>query len=395
MATTLETEGAIYSARYKIFDGQFWNVYYFETSAALVGETNNRKFLNKNHTINGKSLFDNNTIILTGNDIKYSESETLASKILSISNSLGSYATKSELDNYAKTGDLNNYVQTSVLTDYQTKQITGLTIGTTEATTVEQALSMLNIGLGNKLNTLDFNNQIKNYETVANADNIRTRIKALEDSTSNLTGAFVFQGSLDSIDKLPTASTSNKGYVYIIQNQEYVSDGSEWILLGDEGSYVLKTTYQEHLETQSQFNQRLSGYFDGNGVANNAANAAFSTNATYASSAKYLTDSNNVNLSIGSAAKPVYFNGGVPVACTYELNATVPVNAKFTDTTYSSLTAAENGSQVSLVTTGEKYTWNNKVNTSDIIDFKPIFCAPSQTEPTTNKVGAIWIEFDL
>ena len=35
-------------------------------------------------------------------------------------------------------------------------------------------------------------------------------------------------------------------------------------------------------------------------------------------------------------------------------------NPKFTDTTYSSLSAASGGTAVSLVTTGEKYTWNNK-----------------------------------
>lgn len=35
---------------------------------------------------------------------------------------------------------------------------------------------------------------------------------------------------------------------------------------------------------------------------------------------------------------------------------------KFTDTTYSSKTAASGGTDVSLVTTGEKYTWNNKSN---------------------------------
>lgn len=42
----------------------------------------------------------------------------------------------------------------------------------------------------------------------------------------------------------------------------------------------------------------------------------------------------------------------------------VPANAKFTDTTYSSKTAASGGTEVSLVTTGEKYTWNNKSNLS-------------------------------
>lgn len=42
----------------------------------------------------------------------------------------------------------------------------------------------------------------------------------------------------------------------------------------------------------------------------------------------------------GSATKPVYFSGGKPVACTYELKKTVPADAVFTDHTYSNMTAA-------------------------------------------------------
>lgn len=62
----------------------------------------------------------------------------------------------------------------------------------------------------------------------------------------------------------------------------------------------------------------------------------------------------------GSATQPVYFSNGVPVATTYTLGKSVPSNAKFTDTTYSSKSAASGGTDVSLCTTGEKYTWNNK-----------------------------------
>ena len=40
----------------------------------------------------------------------------------------------------------------------------------------------------------------------------------------------------------------------------------------------------------------------------------------------------------------------------------VPEDAKFTDTTYESKSAVSEGTDVSLVTTGEKYTWNNKAN---------------------------------
>ena len=64
----------------------------------------------------------------------------------------------------------------------------------------------------------------------------------------------------------------------------------------------------------------------------------------------------------GSATQPVYFSGGVPTACSYQLNKTVPSNAVFTDTTYSSKSEASGGTDVSLVTTGEKYTWNHKSN---------------------------------
>ena len=44
----------------------------------------------------------------------------------------------------------------------------------------------------------------------------------------------------------------------------------------------------------------------------------------------------------------------------HTVNSDVPANAKFTDTTYESKAAASGGTAVSLVTTGEKYTWNNK-----------------------------------
>jgi hypothetical protein len=42
------------------------------------------------------------------------------------------------------------------------------------------------------------------------------------------------------------------------------------------------------------------------------------------------------------------------------VNKTVPSDAVFTDTTYESLSASSGGTDVSLVTTGEKYAWNSK-----------------------------------
>lgn len=55
------------------------------------------------------------------------------------------------------------------------------------------------------------------------------------------------------------------------------------------------------------------------------------------------TSANKLNTNAGSATKPVYFSDGVPKACTYELNKTVPSDAVFTDTTYSVATTEKDG----------------------------------------------------
>ena len=39
-----------------------------------------------------------------------------------------------------------------------------------------------------------------------------------------------------------------------------------------------------------------------------------------------------LTVSAGSATKPIYFNDGIPTACNYTLEKSVPSNAVFTDT---------------------------------------------------------------
>lgn len=43
----------------------------------------------------------------------------------------------------------------------------------------------------------------------------------------------------------------------------------------------------------------------------------------------------------------------------------VPQDAKFTDTTYNNVPAQQGGQDISLVTTGNKYFWDNKISQSD------------------------------
>jgi len=51
----------------------------------------------------------------------------------------------------------------------------------------------------------------------------------------------------------------------------------------------------------------------------------------------------------------------------FSVAKSVPSDAKFTDTTYESKAAASGGTAVSLVTTGEKYTWNNKTSNTGTV----------------------------
>lgn len=61
------------------------------------------------------------------------------------------------------------------------------------------------------------------------------------EKTAGLTGAMHFKGSVDSIP--PASGTYVSGDVVFLTstNKEYIYDGTNWILFGDEGSYALKT----------------------------------------------------------------------------------------------------------------------------------------------------------
>lgn len=77
-----------------------------------------------------------------------------------------------------------------------------------------------------------------------------------------------------------------------------------------------------------------------------------------AASASRLSNTEN----IGSATRPVYFNSnGVPVAGTCELNKTVPEDAIFTDTTYTTATTEKDG----LMSARDKVQVN-KIGDTDI-----------------------------
>jgi hypothetical protein len=75
---------------------------------------------------------------------------------------------------------------------------------------------------------------------------------------------------------------------------------------------------------------------------------------------KKVGNENPISGDVGDSKTPIYLNDGTFTALDYTIEKSVPSDAKFTDTTYESKNASESGTDVSLVTTGEKYAWNNK-----------------------------------
>lgn len=71
--------------------------------------------------------------------------------------------------------------------------------------------------------------------------------------------------------------------------------------------------------------------------------------------------------SIAAATRGSTLNREYPVGL--DSTSKLSVNVPWTDTTYSSQAEAQGGTAESLCTTGEKYTWNHKANTSDLDSF--------------------------
>ena len=68
---------------------------------------------------------------------------------------------------------------------------------------------------------------------------------------------------------------------------------------------------------------------------------------------------------VGTETTPVYFSDGIPVACKYNLNTSVPADAKFTDTTYSNATQNSAG----LMSASDKSKLDGIQNGADSVSF--------------------------
>ena len=292
----------IRTATYKIFNGTDWDVFYFKTSAGQVGESTNLKFLRPNiNKINGKSFTTTSGIDLYASDIKISNTNNM------------------NIQTYAETlkEEANTYTNNQI---------------------------KLLVGEGTLSEAFDTLKEVDTYLT-----NHKTEATNMMSSITTLEGYF----------ENGTAKSAN-----------YAGRAG--------GAHLLYDTESAVGITKGASNKPV--YFI-NGIAQEC---EFTVNTSVPSNAKFtdttytaLKNPHALSLTVNNSTSDILgYDGSIAKSIKFQPNAAedgcfdivvnnvthaIQLKGKFTDTTYSSLTEQKDGTNVSLVTTGEKYNWNNNV----------------------------------
>lgn len=128
----------------------------------------------------------------------------------------------------------------------------------------------------------------------------------------------------------------------LTSNRALVSNGSGKVAISDITSTELGYLDGVTANVQTQLNAKAASSHTHDYAGSSSAGGA-------------ATSANKLNTDAGSVTQPVYFKDGVPVSTSHTLNADVPENAKFTDTTYEVATQSTDG----LLSADDKIQLNN------------------------------------
>lgn len=166
---------------------------------------------------------------------------------------------------------------------------------------------------------VDISTLATKQEVVDLEQSINTTIGEHVNSTSNPHGITKATLNLENVDNTADSSKTVK------------AAGTATKATQDGSGNVITSTYATKVELSDAYGA-TSTYIDQK--VNTLKYAGSSTAGGAATSA------NKLNTNAGSATQPIYFENGVPKATSYTLGKSVPSDAKFTDTTYSAMTAA-------------------------------------------------------
>lgn len=116
--------------------------------------------------------------------------------------------------------------------------------------------------------------------------------------------------------------------------------GTNGVLYNNNGDIAVSAVTYTELSYLDGVNANVQNQLNGKASSAHTHNYAGSSTAGGSANSAVKLDTS----SAGSATQPVYFSGGKPVAGTYKLEKSVPSDAVFTDTKYSTFTGATNES---------------------------------------------------
>lgn len=152
--------------------------------------------------------------------------------------------------------------------------------------------------------------------------------------------------------------------------------------------------------TSADINLPLLMSYNSNTITADTFNLVFRNNSIYANPSTGTITANKFNgnassaskltTNAGSATQPVYFSGGVPTAISYTINKSVPSNAAFTDTHYTTHLYAGRGTAANAATTNgkTKLTVVDNSTTSDSVTIK----GTGGTTVTSDANGVVTID---
>lgn len=163
--------------------------------------------------------------------------------------------------------------------------------------------------------------------TVSRGDHTHTSFNGLTINTQTDTTPLIIQRSGSNAESV--SYSVNDAQHSIVYTNDEVESSIKWTLVntdteGSDGSRA-STHYMQFIGS----NGRVALNIDGTVVSMQGHTHQYAGSSSVGGAAN---SANKLNTNAGSLTNPVYFANGIPVACTYSLNKTVPADAVFTDT---------------------------------------------------------------
>lgn len=296
---------------------------------------------------NGGGLSVSGSPITSSGTITISHSDT--SSQASVSNSGRTYIQSVTLDTYGHVTKLTSATETVTDTNYYHKTGTWSGLTYTAAKVGSPDDLAFTIPTGTTATTVAVGNHSHDGTYVkTSGDTMTGNLTFSKPTTAGQKRGFVFAGVTDSagLYYLEPSLSDDGRMRFVISDNDTDPIEMAWSLYRQSGSEIpgehVVHSFNARGYTLTPI-QEASGAYDAISITcsvNNHGTIGSSTNkwkAVYATTfyGDVSGSATSLTTNDGSATNPVYFSGGVPVACTYSLNKTVPSDAVFTDTTYS------------------------------------------------------------